>query len=67
MEGPLPRGTGARPVRRSGTRASPWRPWATPCAKTRKAWPGLSTYERFEQVVSLLLTALIGLVIVAAW
>jgi hypothetical protein len=34
--------------------------------ETREAWPGLSTYERFEQVVSLLLTALIGLVIIAA-
>jgi uncharacterized membrane protein (DUF373 family) len=33
---------------------------------TREAWPGLSTYERFEQVVSLTLTALISLVIVAA-
>ncbi len=34
--------------------------------ETREAWPGLSTYERFEQVVSLVLTALIGLVILAA-
>jgi uncharacterized membrane protein (DUF373 family) len=34
--------------------------------ETREAWPGLSAYERFEQVVSLVLTALIGLVIVAA-
>ena len=34
--------------------------------ETREAWPGLSTYERFEQVVSLVLTGLIGLVIVAA-
>ena len=34
--------------------------------KTREAWPGLSTYERFEEVVSLVLTALIGLVITAA-
>jgi uncharacterized membrane protein (DUF373 family) len=33
---------------------------------TREAWPGLSTYERFEEIVSLTLTALIGLVIVAA-
>src|SRR6185312_878195 len=33
---------------------------------TREAWPGLSTYERFEQVVSLVLTILIGLVIAAA-
>jgi uncharacterized membrane protein (DUF373 family) len=34
--------------------------------ETREAWPGLSTYARFEQVVSLVLTALIGLVIIAA-
>jgi uncharacterized membrane protein (DUF373 family) len=34
--------------------------------ETREAWPGLTTYERFEQVVSLVLTALISLVIVAA-
>jgi uncharacterized membrane protein (DUF373 family) len=34
--------------------------------ETREAWPGLSTYERFEQVVSLVLTSLIGLVIAAA-
>lgn len=34
--------------------------------ETREAWPGLSTYERFEEVVSLVLTTLIGLVIMAA-
>ena len=34
--------------------------------ETREAWPGLSTYERFEQVVSLVLTGLIGMVIAAA-
>ena len=34
--------------------------------ETRQAWPGLSTYERFEEIVTLVLTALIGLVIVAA-
>jgi uncharacterized membrane protein (DUF373 family) len=34
--------------------------------ETRTAWPGLSTYARFEQGVSLVLTALIGLVIIAA-
>src|SRR4051794_37642127 len=34
--------------------------------ETREAWPGLSTYERFEQVVSLVLTSLVGLVIAAA-
>jgi uncharacterized membrane protein (DUF373 family) len=33
---------------------------------TRKAWPGLSIYQRFEQVVSLVLTSLISLVIIAA-
>ena len=34
--------------------------------ETREAWPGLSAYERFEQVVSILLTMLISAVIVAA-
>ena len=34
--------------------------------ETRKAWPGLSVYERFEEVVVVVLTGLIGLVIVAA-
>ena len=34
--------------------------------ETREAWPGLSMYERFEQVVTLVLTALISLVIIAA-
>ena len=34
--------------------------------ETRKAWPGLSLYERFEEVVVMILTGLIGLVIVAA-
>jgi uncharacterized membrane protein (DUF373 family) len=34
--------------------------------ESSEAWPGLSTYERFEQVVSLVLTSLIGLVIAAA-
>jgi len=34
--------------------------------ETREAWPGLSTYARFEQGVALVLTALIGLVIIAA-
>ncbi|GJD97641.1 phosphate-starvation-inducible PsiE family protein [Methylobacterium iners] len=33
---------------------------------TRKAWPGLSFYERFEEVVVVVLTGLIGLVIIAA-
>ncbi|WP_430004087.1 phosphate-starvation-inducible PsiE family protein [Methylorubrum rhodesianum] len=34
--------------------------------ETRKAWPGLSLYERFEEVVVVVLTGLIGLVIIAA-
>ncbi len=34
--------------------------------RTREAWPGLSIYERFEQIVSLVLTGLISLVIAAA-
>jgi uncharacterized membrane protein (DUF373 family) len=34
--------------------------------QTREAWPDLSIYERFEQVVSMVLTSLIGLVIAAA-
>lgn len=34
--------------------------------RTRAAWPGLSAYGRFEEVVSLVLTGLIGIVIVAA-
>jgi uncharacterized membrane protein (DUF373 family) len=33
---------------------------------TRKAWPGLSLYERFEEAVVVVLTGLIGLVVVAA-
>jgi uncharacterized membrane protein (DUF373 family) len=33
---------------------------------TRKAWPGLSLYERFEEGVTVVLTGLIGLVIIAA-
>jgi uncharacterized membrane protein (DUF373 family) len=34
--------------------------------QTREAWPGLTFYERFEQVVALSLTALISVVIAAA-
>ncbi|MGE7157103.1 phosphate-starvation-inducible PsiE family protein [Methylorubrum rhodesianum] len=34
--------------------------------ETRRAWPGLSLYERFEEGIVLVLTGLIGLVIVAA-
>src|SRR5437016_5758316 len=33
--------------------------------KTRDAWPLLSAYERFEQVVSLALTALVSILVVA--
>lgn len=35
-------------------------------AETRKAWPGLGLYERFEQVVCFVLTLVIGGVVVAA-
>jgi uncharacterized membrane protein (DUF373 family) len=34
--------------------------------ETRETWPGLSSYKRFEQIVSLALTAVIALVIVVA-
>jgi uncharacterized membrane protein (DUF373 family) len=34
--------------------------------ETREAWPGLSTYTRFEQAVTLILTMLISLLIIAA-
>jgi uncharacterized membrane protein (DUF373 family) len=34
--------------------------------ETRRVWPGLSTYSRFEQVVSLVLTLLVSVVIAAA-
>lgn len=35
---------------------------------TRQAWPGLSWYERFEQLVVLVLTALIAvLIVVTTW
>lgn len=34
--------------------------------ETRRAWSGLSTYSRFEQVISLVLTLLISIVIAAA-
>src|SRR5579862_3616030 len=32
--------------------------------KTRAAWPGLTIYQRFEQVVSLFLTALVSVIVV---
>jgi uncharacterized membrane protein (DUF373 family) len=34
--------------------------------QTREAWPGLNPYQRFEQVVTVVLTALISLIIIAA-
>jgi len=34
--------------------------------RTREAWPTLDAYERFEQIISLVLTALIAAVIVAS-
>ena len=34
--------------------------------RTRETWPGLAAYERFEQVASLVVTALVSLLIVAA-
>ncbi len=58
-------GTGGRSA--MGERAlGPHGAIANALRETREAWPGLSTYERFEQVVSLVLTGLISLVIVAA-
>lgn len=57
--------TGARSA--MGERAfSPHRAIGNALQDTREAWPGMSAYERFEQVVSLILTGLISLVIVAA-
>jgi uncharacterized membrane protein (DUF373 family) len=37
-----------------------------PFRRTREAWPTLDAYERFEQIISLVLTALIAAVIVAS-
>src|SRR3954451_16433203 len=34
--------------------------------RTRETWPGLSVYERFEQAVSLVVSALISVLIAAA-
>jgi uncharacterized membrane protein (DUF373 family) len=34
--------------------------------ETRAAWPGLSLYQRFEEIVAVVLTGLISLVIIAA-
>lgn len=39
-----------------------------PVRDTRRAWAGLSWYERFEQLVALVLTGLIAvLIVVATW
>jgi uncharacterized membrane protein (DUF373 family) len=54
------------PPRRTGSPGQHGTGVADILRETREAWPGLSTYARFEQVVSLVLTALIGLVIIAA-
>jgi uncharacterized membrane protein (DUF373 family) len=35
-------------------------------AETRKAWPGLGLYERFEQIICLVLTVVVSGVVVAA-
>jgi hypothetical protein len=35
-------------------------------SETRRTWSGLSLYERFEQIVTIALTAMICLVILAA-
>jgi uncharacterized membrane protein (DUF373 family) len=35
-------------------------------AETRRAWPGLGLYERFEQIICLLLTVVVSGVVVAA-
>lgn len=39
---------------------------STSLQETQRAWPGLSVYERFEQVAALLVTALIAVLIAAA-
>ena len=39
---------------------------ATSLRETREAWPGLSTYERFEQIVALVVSALVSVLIAAA-
>jgi uncharacterized membrane protein (DUF373 family) len=55
-------GSAARPSPRDRTRAAVDRA----LHDTREAWPALTTYERFEEIISLTLTALISLVILAA-
>ena len=39
---------------------------ATSLKETRQAWPGLTVYERFEQVAALVITALVSVLIAAA-
>jgi uncharacterized membrane protein (DUF373 family) len=39
---------------------------ATSLRETRGAWPGLSVYERFEQIVALIVTALVAVLVAAA-
>jgi|SRR4051812_17579897 uncharacterized membrane protein (DUF373 family) len=39
---------------------------ATSLQETRTAWPGMTVYERFEQVVALLLTMLVAVLIAVA-
>jgi uncharacterized membrane protein (DUF373 family) len=39
---------------------------ATSLQETHDAWPGMSVYERFEQVIALVVTALVSVLIAAA-
>ena len=39
---------------------------ATSLSETREAWPGMTAYERFEQVAALVITALVSVLIAAA-
>jgi uncharacterized membrane protein (DUF373 family) len=39
---------------------------ATSLKETREAWPGMTVYERFEQVAALVITALVSVLIAAA-
>jgi uncharacterized membrane protein (DUF373 family) len=39
---------------------------ATSLKETREAWPGMTAYERFEQVAALVITALVSVLIAAA-
>jgi uncharacterized membrane protein (DUF373 family) len=53
------RAASAKPVARHRDRAAEF------LRKTRDAWPLLTVYERFEQVVSLALTAMVSVLVVA--